>query len=99
MPTAPTAAARSATTSATLQAKFAAARTALCNALVERDEEIDLALTALVCGEHLLLVGPPGCGKSFLLHSLMRWTSGSLFDILLTKFTTPEEVVGPVALS
>jgi MoxR-like ATPase len=47
-----------------LHAKFATARKALSSALIEREDEIDLALTALLAGEHLLLVGPPGCGKS-----------------------------------
>ena len=49
--------------------KFAAARRELSAALIERDDEIDLVLTALVAGEHVLLVGPPGCGKSLLLDS------------------------------
>ena len=82
-----------------LQARFAAARAELADALIERDDEVDLALTALVAREHLLLVGPPGCGKSLLLDALLRWMDGRRFAILLTKFTTPEEVVGPVALS
>ena len=79
--------------------KFAAARKALAGALIERDEEVDLALTALVAGEHVLLVGPPGCGKSLLLDSLLAWTGGAKFAVLLTKFTTPEEVFGPVSLA
>jgi MoxR-like ATPase len=82
-----------------IQAKFAAARRELADALIERDDEIDLALTALVAREHLLLVGPPGCGKSLLLDSLLSWIECRRFSILLTKFTTPEEVVGPIALS
>jgi MoxR-like ATPase len=49
--------------------------------------------------EHLLLVGPPGCAKSLLLDSLMKWTNGTKFAILLTKYTVPEEVVGPVSLA
>src|SRR3954451_25294438 len=82
-----------------LHAKFAAARKALSAALIERDDEIDLALTALLAGEHLLLVGPPGCGKSLLLDSLLSWAGGARFAILFTKFATPEEVWGPVSLS
>src|SRR4051812_44626123 len=81
-----------------LQAKFAAARRELADALIERDE-IDLALTALVARGHLLLVGPPGCGKSLLLDSLLRWMDGRKFAVLLTKFTTPEEVVGPISIA
>jgi MoxR-like ATPase len=79
--------------------KFAAARRELSSALIERDEEIDLVLTALVAGEHVLLVGPPGCGKSLLLDGVLAWTDGTRFSILLTKFTVPEEVCGPVSLT
>ncbi len=79
--------------------KFALARQELSAALIERDDEVDLVLTALVAGEHVLLVGPPGSAKSLLLDSVLRWTGGSKFSILLTKFTTPEELVGPVSLT
>ncbi|MCE9567312.1 MAG: AAA family ATPase [Planctomycetes bacterium] len=82
-----------------IQEKFAQARRELSAAIIERDEEIDLALTALIANEHLLLVGPPGCGKSLLLDSLLSWTGGTKFSILLTKFTVPEECFGPVSLS
>jgi MoxR-like ATPase len=82
-----------------LQGKFANARAELSAALIEREEEIDLVLTALVANEHVLLVGPPGCGKSLLLDSVLSWTGGTRFSILLTKFTTVEEVMGPVSLT
>ncbi len=78
---------------------FAQARRELSAALIEREEEVDLALTALVAGEHLLLVGPPGCGKSLLLDSVLSWTGGTRFTVLLTKFTTVEELIGPVSLA
>src|SRR5262245_66567498 len=81
-----------------VQEKFAAARKELSAALIERDEEVDLVLTALVANEHVLLVGPPGTAKSLLLDSLTRWLEGRRFAILLTKFTTVEEVFGPVSL-
>jgi MoxR-like ATPase len=82
-----------------LQERFLTARRELAAALIERDEEIDLALTALVAREHLLLVGPPGCAKSLLLDSLMDWMSGRKFSILLNRFTTPEEVLGPISVA
>jgi MoxR-like ATPase len=79
--------------------KFATARKELSSALIEREEEVDLVLTALLANEHVLLVGPPGCAKSLLLDSLLSWTGGAKFSILFTKFTVPEECFGPVSLS
>src|SRR5213080_3403674 len=81
------------------QEKFLATRQELSAALIERDEEVDVVLTALVCREHPLLVGPPGTAKSLLLDSLMAWMNGRKFTVLFTKFTTPEEVFGPVSVA
>ena len=44
---------------ADVRRKFAHARRELSAALIERDDEVDLVLTALVANEHVLLVGPP----------------------------------------
>lgn len=71
-----------------------AARQEMQTKLLERDEEIDLALTALLAQNHLLLIGAPGTAKSMLLNSLLQLCEGNRFSILLTKFTTPEEVFG-----
>ena len=84
---------------ATARAKFATTRAEMAGALIERDDVIDLVLTALIAKEHVLLVGPPGSAKSLLLDALLRWAGGSKFAILLTKYTVPEEVVGPVSLA
>lgn len=81
-----------------IQEKFVLARRQLATALIERDEEIDLVLTALVCREHPLLVGQPGTAKSLLLDSIMTWMKGRKFTILFTKFTTPEECFGPISV-
>ena len=78
--------------------KFATARRELAAALIERDDEIDTVLTALVAREHVLLVGQPGSAKSLLLDALLAWTGGRKFSILLTKFSVPEEVFGPVSI-
>lgn len=65
---------------------------------IERDEVVDGALLALISGQHLLLIGPPGTAKSMLAKELCRRIDGSYFEWLLTKFTTPEEIFGPVSL-
>ena len=85
--------------SLTVRDKFAAVRRELGESLIERSEEIDLLLTGLIAGEHVLLVGSPGCGKSLLIDSLMKWTHGSKFNCLLNKFTMPEELFGPYSLT
>ena len=73
--------------SVNLRDKFLAARRQLAEILVDRDDEIDLALTALLSREHVLFVGPPGCGKSLLLDSLLAWIGGRKFSALLTRFS------------
>jgi MoxR-like ATPase len=78
--------------------KFAATRAELAAALIERDDEIDVVLTALIAQEHALLIGQPGTAKSLLLDALLTWTGGRKFSILLTKFSVPEEVFGPISV-
>ncbi len=82
-----------------IQDKFLTTRKELAASLIERDEEIDIVLTALVCQEHPLLVGAPGTAKSLLLDSLMSWMHGKKFTVLFNRFTTPEEVFGPISVA
>ena len=66
---------------------------------VERDEIIDGALAGLVSGEHVLLLGPVGTAKSMLARAVCdRIDDASYFNWLLTKFSTPEELFGPISL-
>ena len=85
--------------SMTVKDKFNVTRRELNESLIERSEEIDLLLTSLIAGEHLLLVGAPGSGKSLLIDSLMKWTHGSKFCCLLNKYTLTEELFGPYSLT
>jgi MoxR-like ATPase len=62
---------------------------------VGKDEVVDLLGVALVAGENLFLLGPPGTAKSALVQDLSRRLEGRAFDYLLTRFTEPNELFGP----
>ena len=84
---------------ANVRTKVQALRSELRAQFRERDAVIDGTLTALMAGEHVLLLGPPGTAKSALAKGLCEAISGAdFFERLLTKFSTPEEVFGPVSL-
>ena len=51
---------------------------------------------ALVAGEHMLIVGPPGTAKSALVRHLARLVDARYFEYLLTRFSEPNELFGPV---
>jgi MoxR-like ATPase len=66
---------------------------------LERTELTRGALVALLAGQHVLLVGPPGTAKSMLADEVCRRVTGArYFQWLLTRFTTPEELFGAVSL-
>jgi MoxR-like ATPase len=65
----------------------------------ERDAEINGSLLALLSGEHVLLLGPPGTAKTLLANKICETIEGgNFFHYLLTRFSTPEEVFGPLSL-
>lgn len=79
--------------------KLSRLREELAQLFVERSELIDGALIALLAGQHVLVIGPPGTAKSMLADELCRRIEGAnYFQWLLTKFTTPEELFGAVSL-
>jgi len=72
--------------------------TELKKSYFEREEEVHGSILALLARQHVLLLGPPGTAKSQLVEDLCGRTGGIFFSRLLTKFSTPEELFGPISL-
>jgi MoxR-like ATPase len=84
-----------------LAAASAALREALADAsrgLVEREALLDTVALGAVAGEHVLVIGPPGTGKSEAVRRVARATGGKYFEYLLGRFTEPSEIFGPIDL-
>lgn len=64
----------------------------------EREVTTRLALLAVCARQHLLLLGPPGTAKTLLARQVTDAVQGRWFTTLLTKFSAPEDVFGPLSL-
>ncbi len=68
----------------------------LRQSFIGKDEVIRLLCIAAVAGEHCVLIGPPGTAKSALIRMLAQLMRANYFEYLLTRFTEPNEIFGPV---
>ncbi|MBA2324628.1 MAG: AAA family ATPase [Pseudonocardiales bacterium] len=71
---------------------------------VGRDETIEVIALATLCREHVLLIGPPGTAKTALLNRFAQLFGTTdekalTFTYLLTRFTEPTELFGPVDIT
>jgi MoxR-like ATPase len=63
---------------------------------LDKQEIIRLLVISAIAGEHMVLVGPPGTAKSALIRMFAKLVNASYFEYLLTRFTEPNEIFGPV---
>src|ERR1700721_319190 len=77
-------------------------RTSLGRFFINKQELIDLMVVAAVAQEPLLLVGPPGTAKSDLVlkfKDALGLGEGDYFEYMLTRFTEPSEIIGPIDIN
>jgi MoxR-like ATPase len=64
-----------------------------------KSETVRLMLVASVAGEHMLLIGPPGTAKSAVIRMFAKLVDAKYFEYLLTRFTEPNEIFGPIDIT
>ncbi|EDM26154.1 hypothetical protein LNTAR_16443 [Lentisphaera araneosa HTCC2155] len=72
----------------------------LQNGLLEREEIIALILLGAITRSHIFMLGVPGTAKSLgARRASFAFKDVNYFETLMHRFSTPEEVFGPISLN
>jgi len=68
--------------------------------IYEREDIFSVVLLSALCEQNIFLYGPPGTAKSLISRRLAKvFDTKEYFEYLMQKFSTPEEVFGPISLT
>ncbi len=87
---------RSAVDLAQFSVRFQEVAQTLNRQFLDKQEIIRLLLISVIAGEHMVIVGPPGTAKSALIRTFSELIEAKYFEYLLTRFTEPNELFGPI---
>ena len=81
-----------------LESRLAEARASVARRFIGQERVVDLALTALLCGGHALLIGLPGLGKTRLVDTLGTVMGLATNRIQFTPDLMPADILGSEVL-
>lgn len=65
----------------------------------ERKDTLESLMAAILVGENVLMLGPPGTAKSAMARAIAAGFDATYFERLLTKQSKPDELFGPPSLA
>jgi MoxR-like ATPase len=64
--------------------------------VIGHEDTVKALMLALVSSQHVVLIGPPGTAKTMLALTAARLLNARVYTYLMTRFTTFDEIFGPI---
>lgn len=83
-----------------IESQIGAMLKVMSEGIYEKEHILAMTLLSAIAGESIFLLGPPGTAKSLVARRLkLIFREGKSFEYLMSRFSTPDEIFGPVSIS